>query len=598
MTVESINPVQRYNYNGPGLYPFDFEIFSPDNLTVTYIDKEGVTTILDAGFDYDVVIEEGVIGGKIDMYLQSTDGSIDIRRRIPQVQETDWVNNNALDMNILETDFDKVVMMIQEINTIVREGVNPIYAKGEWKPNFFYETGSVVEVDESLYQAVIEHTSSDDFTNDLNAGNWMVLFNILPVKGYTERAEDAAVSAENAKNTAVSASVTAVNAKDETLPARDEAVAARNEAVPAADTAVTYGNMAKEYAIGSPPEGSAHYWAQQAGAVVAGMAKNELVNGNFDIWQKSNSQTSNGILSVDRWYFDAEGLGGKTRKIKHKEPLVSNNFDLPPLCRSGYLEDYMWLGSEVANDHCIVTSQRIPGVRRFSGERVYIQMYLKSDVPCSLAVSLDIEPNIYQPDNWIKTVGGAKIINITTPNVWEEHTVYIDIPTIDVNVDSTDCLRLKIWRSAGSDWDSQTGGLGKQPNSTVNFSAVRLYVSGFPRECEIRTVHEEEMLCKAFFYHFFDTNCIGTIHSSTNLLSQKYFHPVPMMMTPTISMTTAPNIYFDGNDIYDGLEYVRADRHGFLLNFRHTPADLGVGVFFMYGQYSVDAEYAANQGEN
>jgi hypothetical protein len=628
MTVEASKPVSREQYTGPGNYTFNFTIFKDDELIITYIDPEGTPLILRNGFDYTVTnFDEN--GGVINItYQASTNtGVIDIRRRLPIVQETDYVNSSAFDMNILESDFDKIIMIMQELDNKVSEQLSPFVSRSNWQTTTHYFVGDVVTApDESMYQCIVEHQSTQ-FTDDLNDGKWIILFDVSILKGYEQDAENSMNAAQQYRNEAEGFRNDASSIKNDTEDLKDEAETYRNQAASSAtdsynysnnsaqsaaaadaarydaehfkNEAYNYSNVSKEYAYGNPPEGSSKYWAQQAGAVVAGTVENKLINGNFDIWDYATSQTSNGMLSADRWYFMAGGVGGKTREIKKKEPFSTNDYPIPPLCVTSYMEDYMWLGSELGDDHFIVMSQRILDAKQFSGKKVYVQFYAKPDVACSISISLDIEPNAYEPDDWIKAVDGARIVNLNNINNWEEYTVTFQIPEFDFDVNSLNCLRFRIWRSAGADYDDRTGGLGKQPNSTVNFSAIRLYISEFPRECIIRTADEENTLCKSYCYHLSTTRSVGVATSTSYVLSQRYEHPVPMVSYPISGVISEPSIYYGSTRVEDGDYGHYHDKEGMSFILKQTgDAPVGAGVYFMWGVYRVSAEPLVNLGVN
>jgi hypothetical protein len=628
MTVEASKPVSREQYTGPDNYTFNFTIFSVDELIITYIDPEGTPLILRNGFDYTITnFDEN--GGVINItYQASTNtGIVDIRRRLPIVQETDYVNSSAFDMNILESDFDKIIMIMQDIDNKVAEQLSPFVSRSDWQTTTHYFVGDVVTApDESMYQCIVEHQSTQ-FTDDLNDGKWIILFDVSILKGYEQDAENSMNSAQQYRNEAEGFKDQASSIRNDCESYRNESEHFRNQAgtsatessnsanlsaqfASQADTsryeaehfkneAYNYSNTSKEYAYGNPPEGSAKYWAQQAGAVVAGTAPNKVINGNFDVWSYGSSQTTNGFHSADRWYFNMEGTGGMSRTISKRTPMNYNTNEIPPLCVTHYLEDIISLGTEVADDHYVVMSQRILDAKQFSGKKIYLQMYLNTDTACSISISLDIEHNIYDDAYWHRVVDGARIITLNNVNTWEEHTVTFQIPTIDYDLQTLNCLRLKIWRSAGSDFDSLTGGLGKQPNGYLNMSAIRLYISEFPRECEIRTADAEETLCKSYKYDLNTTRTVGVASSTTHVVTQKYIHPVPMVGYP-ITSTVDPSLIYYGDTRIDNGEYGKYnDKNGVCFIFKQTgSAPAGAGIYLMYGNYRVSAEPLINMGVN
>jgi hypothetical protein len=383
MTVEASKPVLREQYTGPGNYQFNFTIFKDEELVVTYIDPDGSPLILRDGFDYNV-LNFNTNGGNIDITYQAptNTGIVDIRRKLPVVQETDYVNNSAFDMNILESDFDKIIMILQELDNKVAEQLSPFISRSDWQTSIHYFVGDVVIApDESLYQCIVEHQSTQ-FNTDLNNGRWIILFDVSILKGYEQSAEqsknlaynyassayDSAVDSEHFRNESATFANNAENSKTGAESAKNGAEHAETEAEQAANASMEYRDQSEEYmdnsydysvyseeyAIGTPPEGSSKYWASQAGAVVAGTATNKLINGNFDIWDYNTHQDVNGMKSADRWYFNAGGSTGIVRDINRINLKMANNYPIPPLCEKSILKDLLTFNSSVGADHYVL----------------------------------------------------------------------------------------------------------------------------------------------------------------------------------------------------------------------------------------------------
>jgi hypothetical protein len=163
----------------------------------------------------------------------------------------------------------------------------------------------------------------------------------------------------------------------------------------------------------------------------------------------------------------------------------------------------------------------------------------------------------------------------------------------------TNSVRFRIWRSAGSTYDAVTDSLGEQPDGPMYFSAIRLYLSGLPRACEIRSIHEEEKLCRAYRYVLDNTRSVGTITSNTYVTSQRYEHPVPMVDYPTSTVKSQTSIYKGNTNIYYS-EYSRYhDKYGMEIIFAQNGSGTeGDAVYFIGGLFDVSAEPLTNMGVN
>jgi hypothetical protein len=191
MTVSDIDPVVTYSYSGPGNYTFSFGIVNDDDLILTYTDTNGVSSTLVLGTDYTVSTVVGVTGGTCVLLTPTTtSGLLEIRRGLKNTQEVDWVNNNPLDMSIVEAAFDKDVMLIQQLKSIVDDATIVTNWRGDWVTGAAYNRRDMIisTSNNNLYICLTAHTSGT-FNTDLANGLWSLIFDAaslstVPVAGY------------------------------------------------------------------------------------------------------------------------------------------------------------------------------------------------------------------------------------------------------------------------------------------------------------------------------------------------------------------------------------------------------------------------------
>lgn len=117
----------RNDYTGTGAlssYDYDFRIFEASDLEVIVRDPDGVETLLVIATDYEVNDVGEEPGGDIDLvdldqaWLTSgnltTGWHLSIRRVMPLVQDTDIRNQGAYFPDVIEDQFDKLVMIDQQ----------------------------------------------------------------------------------------------------------------------------------------------------------------------------------------------------------------------------------------------------------------------------------------------------------------------------------------------------------------------------------------------------------------------------------------------------------------------------------------------------
>ena len=312
MTVATTPPEARFPYVGPKDYDFDFRVFEGLDVVVYYTNILGVTRTLVLNSEYTVTVT-GDTGGICHLTLTETDGYIDIRRIMPLVQSTDYVNNNAFDMEILEMDFDKVMMILQQMDVIARIGFGTTNWLGDWQPLTSYTLKDLIKAPSgNVYTCVLEHTSSNDFNADLSSGTWSLVIDVDTLQA----ASAAAVAA------AASATQDSANASTDAASARSDRIASNINAANAqgsAQLALTHASNAKaseqlsEYAkieayhwanypedsqvpeSRHPPEYSAYHWMKKASLIAGGGVVS--ISGAHPV-TIDNTDPNNPIISV------------------------------------------------------------------------------------------------------------------------------------------------------------------------------------------------------------------------------------------------------------------------------------------------------------
>ena len=216
MTVGAEVPYKRYVYTGTGDYTYDFKAYKDEDLILTYQDTSGLTKVLNLGIDYTVTRNSNDQGGTCHLSYSPTNGSLEIRRAIPIEQQTDWVNNNPLNVKLLEMDLDRVVMMIQQLEVDLNQGLQVSSWRGNWANNtLYYVNDNVVDpATENVYVAKEKHTSNSSGTisDDIALGYWALALDVSNIKDAEQNAADSAAAAAESEDNANAAATTATAA--------------------------------------------------------------------------------------------------------------------------------------------------------------------------------------------------------------------------------------------------------------------------------------------------------------------------------------------------------------------------------------------------
>jgi hypothetical protein len=209
--------------------------------------------------------------------------------------------------------------------------------------------------------------------------------------------------------------------------------------------------------------------ASDVNAYLANKAiSNAVINGAFDFWQRGTSLTGSGYLA-DR--FATEASGGTVTTSRQ-----SFTAGAAPLSgyESAFFARVATSGQSGAGDLTIY-QQVIEDVRNFAGQTVTLSFFAKA---------ASGTPKIYAEFEQLFGSGGspssAVIIagsQVTVSTSWVRYSVTIAIPSLTGKTVGTDAntsgLRMRLWLSAGTDFNARTGSLGVQ-NSTFDIWGVQL----------------------------------------------------------------------------------------------------------------------------
>lgn len=157
MTVDAIPPRAVYTYTQDVKYPVPFAYIDKTSVYITLVDaatqKE---TNLQQGLDWRFVVGNPTLVELITIPTAPCD--VVVFRASRQTQETDWQANVEISPDILEFDFDKAILLIQEIydelQNVMRLPVNQIDPSVPIDPNVLNRVLAAVEECEAILAQV------------------------------------------------------------------------------------------------------------------------------------------------------------------------------------------------------------------------------------------------------------------------------------------------------------------------------------------------------------------------------------------------------------------------------------------------------------
>jgi len=222
------------------------------------------------------------------------------------------------------------------------------------------------------------------------------------------------------------------------------------------------------------------------------LAKNYIINGNFDIWQRGTSHTVYGYGSDDRWFMIADGstFTNMRQTFTVGQTAVPGN---PKYYSRTVVTTNSASSSRVAKVH------RVEGVYSLQGGKVTLSFWAACTIPGNnIAVEMA---------QTFGTGGSPSSTVYMTPQKvalssnWTKYTMTFDVPSITgktLGSNNNDYLSVLIYFDAGSDSSTRTLSLGNQ-SGTFDIAQVQLEEGEIATEFERRTVGEELALCQRYY---------------------------------------------------------------------------------------------------
>jgi len=317
VTVSSTTNKHSYNGNGSQtVFAYTFKIFVAADIKV-YLD--GVLKTINTHYTLSNV---GVTGGGNVTFTSgsvpvSATGNVILLRSLALTQGVDLINYGAFDANIIESAYDKLTMMVQqlqeevsrsirfsatvydggtqEVSDTVANRAGKVLAydasgnisiaaelgdwKGNWATNTAFELRDLVldSATNNVYICVLAHTSGT-LSSDVSASKWSLVINASAVAASattaTTKASEAAASATTATNQASTATTKA------------------SEAATSASTATTRANTATSQASTATTKASEASTSASNAATSASTASTQATNSSNSASAGSTSATN------------------------------------------------------------------------------------------------------------------------------------------------------------------------------------------------------------------------------------------------------------------------------------------------------------------
>ena len=221
--------------------------------------------------------------------------------------------------------------------------------------------------------------------------------------------------------------------------------------------------------------------------------KNYLINGNFDIWQRADSQTTSGYGSDDRW----TNLNGGSTKT-HSQVAVTDTERA--LFNASFFSRTVVTSVAGAGNYCSKT-QLIENINKLAGKTVTLSFWAKADANKNISIEMSQYFGTGGNPSAIVTGIGSQLVALTP--TWQKKSITITLPsiigkTIGSDGAHTSYTGLQFWFDAGSDYNTKAASLGQQ-SGTFDIAQVQIEEGSVATPFEQRPYGLELSLCQRYY---------------------------------------------------------------------------------------------------
>ena len=246
--------------------------------------------------------------------------------------------------------------------------------------------------------------------------------------------------------------------------------------------------------------------------------KNLIINGGFDVWQRSTAATSYGnYASADRW---KQTTAGEVSKVVDGD----RNTVLKLVTSTGQAPNRI--------------TQYLEAPARLKGKTLTLSFWMKTSEVLTLDINFWVGDAAGNYPVYGKTGGSAgnsTALGGSTSTSWTKYTTSVVIPSYTEYTNGTDKMEINIGVVNGT-------AAGK----SIYYDDIQLEVGSVATDFEHRSYGEELALCQRYFYqdttrHYRPSFLDGSGNYPTVFVE----HPVPMRATATGAFLQASDFYYN-----------------------------------------------------
>lgn len=273
---------------------------------------------------------------------------------------------------------------------------------------------------------------------------------------------------------------------------------------------------------------------------------NEIINGNFDVWQRGTSQTTSGYGSDDRWV----NINTGSTKTHSRQPFTIGQGIVP---NEPSFFSRTVVSSSAGAGNFVGKYQKIESARTLACKTAVLSFWAKADSNKNIAV--EFSQDFGTGGSPSALVDGIGVTTIALTNSWQKLSVIVAIPSISgktLGTNQDDSIHVSLWFDAGSSLNAHTNSLGQQ-SGTFDIAQVQLEEGSIATAFEYRPIATELALCQRYY----ETIAVGSAFSyDTTTTGRSVILPFKAQkrVVPTCAKTSGSNVMGGGFSIGANLD--------------------------------------------
>jgi len=260
------------------------------------------------------------------------------------------------------------------------------------------------------------------------------------------------------------------------------------------------------------------------------MARQAIINGNFDVWQRGTSFSTGGEFTADRWRMELNGSSCTTTR----QAFTPGQTDVPN--EPAYYIRNVVTSSAGASNY-VLLSYKVESVRSFAGQTATLSFWAKADA--SKNIGLSYVQNYGSGGSPSSAVWNQEPQLVALTTSWVKQTITFTIPSLSgktLGTTNDGYFMFRFFFDSGSTYDEGSASLGQQ-SGTFEIAQVQFCAGSVALPFQPKSYADELRACQRYYYRVQATagsQRLGSGFNSTTTVAYILNNfPVQMRTPPT-----------------------------------------------------------------